>query len=144
MLRKGDAVFLSHVGGTSQCFFACARECIKSLGLIAYAYENCEPQLVQSTLDREIREDFYNSKAVVVVLEPTVSGGTNRIPDFWARRELSHALDRGIPVLVYVVSETPAQAEDATPIPVYGVVTNESDLAAILTHNLQQLMGAIC
>jgi len=95
----------------------------------------------RSNLDRKLREDFYNSKVVILFLGK-IQGQENSIENHWMLPELKYALSHGIPCFVYTTSEVSEEEIKSLVLPLLEVSTvrDPDHFAATLRQNLTQLM----
>lgn len=137
-LASGDRVILcvSSASGVYAGVHSRIRKIIDSFGLVPLIYEGARLRVRESSLDREIRDDFYSAHLIVILLD----GGS--LSDNWALPEVAHTADR--PLLVYASSN--ASSDDiknlALPVDV-ALVSGEEEFASLLRDQLRQFMPAI-
>lgn len=140
MLQRGDRVFFSNNSAAGPTGYSdAASQTIRALGLVPLVYEGAGLNVRNSNLDREIRDDFYQSKVVVLLL------GTGQrwrsIEDNWAIPELEHAISIEMGCFVYVTAEMSEEELTRLQLPIDAVVVRDEDhFAATLRQNLEQLM----
>jgi len=89
-----------------------------------------------SSVDREIREDFYKSKIVVVLLG--IGDDWLDIRDNWVFPELAYAASAGMRILAYVTEEVRQTEVDSLGLPVScGTVADEASFAKLLAEDLR-------
>jgi len=112
MITAGDNVFYTdNQKITAGSFHPVAVNVIRSFSLIPIFYMGACPDVKGSSLEREISDDFYRSKAVVIVLGK--GGDWRSIEDVWAIPELPLALSSRIECLVYRTREVSKTEIDA-------------------------------
>lgn len=145
MLHKGDSVFYCDNNAGSG-FNGVAFRTVKNLGLTPLVYAGVGLEVRKSSLDKEIRDDFYRSK-VVVVLVGSHKGWKNS-GDCWALPELAVAESKGIDVLIYAVSDTAGNdalallspTHESKPLS-FTEVANTDEFETALQDHLQDLIA---
>ncbi len=120
MLSAGDKVFISDNSNSLSEYSKIGFNTIKALGLVPISYTNIGTQIKQSNLDRELRDDFYSSQAMVLVFGSGPSWGD--IKDQWVLSELPFAVKQGIHCLVYITINTPQDDVKALDLPITPVI----------------------
>lgn len=143
MINPGDKVFYSDNKKGEEIFkySNIAVRIIEELGLIPLKYVGIELGTRNSSLDKDIREDFFQSKVVILLL----GKGDERedIIDHWAIPELEIAISMGIACFIYITSELTEEEIQGLGLPVEPVmIDNENQFAVNLRQTLNQLMIA--
>ncbi|RJR46748.1 MAG: hypothetical protein C4576_10580 [Desulfobacteraceae bacterium] len=139
MLTPGDSVFYTHNQDSPGTFGPVAVEVIRNLGLIPLVYIGAGTDVRNSSLDREIREDFYRSKAAIIVLG---KGKTWReLGDMWVLPELHSAFSTGLECLVYRTMDVNDEEIERLRLPVKTVeISGEDDFRAAIGRDLKRLV----
>lgn len=139
-LASGDRVFLcvNSARGVYAAAHARTREIIGSFGLVPLIYEGARLSVRESSLDRQIRDDFYSAHLIVILLD--VKQG-EPLSDNWALPEVAH-IDKGT-LLVYASSNASSDEIKNLNLPVDVVlVSGEEEFVGQLQNQLRQLMRA--
>ena len=137
-LASGDRVILcvSSASGVYAGVHARTREIIDSFGLVPLIYEGVRLRVRESSLDREIRDDFYSAHLIVILLDVKQE---EPLSDNWALPEVTHIAER--PLLVYASSSASSDYIKKLSLPVDVVlVSGEEEFASQLQNQLRQLM----
>lgn len=137
-LASGDRVILcvSSASGVYAGVHARTRKIIDSFGLVPLIYEGVRLRVRESSLDREIRDDFYSAHLIVILLD--VRQG-EPLSDNWALPEVAHIAKR--PLLVYASSNASSGDIKKLNLPVDVVlVSSEEEFVKDLRHRIEQLM----
>jgi len=138
MLKKGDKVFYSDNGVVSPNFMSIAFHTIKKLGLIPLVYSGAKQNIKKSNLDREIRDDFYESKLVIIMLGKT--NGIESVKDEWVLLEIDHAINLGIQVIIYLTKEISEEEKIGLNFPVKPITIRDlNHFESLLEGNLRRL-----
>lgn len=140
-LASGDRVILcvSSASGVYAAAHARTRKIIESFGLVPLIYEGVRLRVRESTLDRELRDDFYSAHLIVILLD--VKKG-EPLSDNWALSEVKHVAQR--PLLVYAPSSASSDDIKKLDLPVDVVlVSGEDEFASKLQNQLRQLTRAV-
>jgi hypothetical protein len=147
MLQRGDNVFFCHNGpGTD--YDGIAYRIIESLGLTPFIYSGITLDTKKSTLEGELRDDFYKSKAIILLLlGQTQRRDNSNIEDNWAIPELKcsipqgRATSQGINYFVYATTEVTKEEINNLELPInVTVVENEKHFEAVLKQNLEKII----
>jgi len=139
MLKQGDNVFYCGTGEGEVDYFAAALRTIQACGLTPLAYSNTGLEIKKSTLDREMRDDLYQSKVLVVLLVKEKDGES--IKDNWALPELTHIIASGIRCFFYITSEITQEETKELNLPIEAIIVeNEKNFETILKQSLQELL----
>lgn len=139
MIRQGDKVFFSVNSAGPSSYTGPAFQTIQALGLVPLVYAGAGLDINKSNLDREMRDDFYQSKVVLLLLG--TGQGWRSIGDNWAILEMNHALSMGIECLFYIMDEVTQEQVRNLNLPIDAVVIrDENHFTATLKQDLQQLM----
>jgi hypothetical protein len=124
-------VFYCDNGGEQSLNYQAAfRRAMTSLGYQAFAYSGLGAQTRQSNIDREIRDDFFDSDQVVVLF--------NREPrDSWAMAELDNISPIADRLLVFATSASKAQ-DDLAQIRDVAIVADPAEFEQALKNRLEQ------
>lgn len=138
MIQRGDNIFYTD-NQRESTYCPIAVRIIQDLGLIPYFYKGAGLSVRNSSLDREIRDDFYNAKVVVIVLGK--GNEWRNIDDNWATPELECTARFGISCLIYSSVELSLEEVKLLKLPFNPVVVkDETDFSVIFEHDLQKLM----
>lgn len=141
MLQQGDKVFFSDNGESITDYSSMASRTIQTLGLTPLVYGGTGLNVRTSTLDKEIRDDFYQSKVVVLVLGKGEKWKS--IGDNWAIPELDHAISSGIKCFVYITSQITEEEIRSISLPINPVIVrHEKHFGTILKQSLEQLLAS--
>lgn len=141
MLQQGDNVFFSDNSRGMTDYMGVAFRTIEALGLTPFVYGGIGLDVRKSKIDREIRDDFYQSRVVVLLLG--TGQGWSSIEDNWVIPELEHAILLGIVCFVYVTAETTEEYIQSLSLPVEVIKVRDKDhFETSLRQNLEQLMVA--
>lgn len=93
----------------------------------------------QSTLDRELRDDFYAARAIVLYFGSPKQGGDYE--DHWVLQEIRHIIGSSVPCLVYVSNDFPRailakHGYDQEP----KIVSTNADFGTALQRDLSNLI----
>ncbi len=134
MLAKGDRVIFCASRATGR--LPVVNEIIRSLGLVPLVYEGISKKGRSSSLDKELRHDFYGARFRVLMLEPDVTGS---FEDNWAIPELKHVpSDR---LLIYTTEVMPDQEIKRLELPVNPVhVKNAADFESDFRSRLERIL----
>ncbi len=136
MLSSGDTVFFCTNSAVTNSFHAAAFNVIQSLALVPVTYAGAGLEISKSNLDREIREDFYKARLIVLFLE---SGQSRPIADNWALAELQHRPN--ISLIVYATAGTPKMDIDQLHLPESPIfVGDEAEFMKDFRRRIEQLM----
>ncbi len=140
MLQQGDRIFYTdNFEGTSNEYCFAAIKVIKDLSLAPFFYVGTDLKTRRSSLDAEIREDFYKAKAIILVLGR--GGGWRRNEDNWAIPEMKHAFSMGIKCLIYTTAKMTEEEVKSLQLPVDPIVIkDEKELEVILKQTLEKLL----
>jgi len=140
MITAGDSIFYTdNQKITAGSFHPVAVNVIRSLSLIPIFYMGAGLNVEGSSLGREIRDDFYRSKAVVIVLGK--GEDWRSVKDVWAIPELPLALSSRIECLIYRTREVSKAEIDALCLPVNAEeIENEDHFKMSLEQDLKHLM----
>ena len=134
MLKKEDNVFVS--GDQDYCYLAF--DIIQSYGLIPFVYANAGLSIRNSSLDREIRDDFYQCKATILILH----GKGETLGDNWALPELKHSTLADLPCFIYVLEDIDERQIKGLDLPIDPVVVKDKNhFKLLLKKDLQRLMN---
>ncbi len=137
MLGAGDRIFYADNGSQDSQYCQAAIKVIQDLGLIYFFYQGAGLDARRSSLDREIRDDFYNAKVVVVVLGR--GKGWRSMEDIWALPELKHAAEMGIKCLVYTTENITEEELKSLELPVPPVfIKDVNDFRTTLRKDLER------
>lgn len=139
MLQKNDKVFYCDNGRGVSSYRGAASKTIQTLGLTPLVYGGAGLGARNSNIDKEIRDDFYKSKVVVLLIGE--GGKWMSIEDNWALPELETAISKGIDCLVYITSgltELGIRRLHLTSSVI--AVNNEKHFESSLKQNLERLM----
>ena len=125
IIREGDKIFFTNNYGGSSDYDGPAWETIQSLGLIPIVYGGAGLNVRGSSLEREIRGDFDQSKVVVLLLGK--GEGWRDIKDNWALPNLKHALSMGVVCFVYTATEITEEELRSLNLPVDAVTVRNVD-----------------
>ena len=115
MLKQGDRVFYTDNNRSLRSEYCkIAKKTIVDLGLIPYYYTGIDLKTEGSSLDTEIRDDFYSAKVVILVLGKDKKW--RDIEDNWVIPELPFAIKQGIKFLIYTTN--PLIEEEIKRLPV--------------------------
>lgn len=105
MLVKGNRVLFCSARAAGRA--SAISTIIRSLGLMPLIHEGLREGVRNSSIDREVRDDFYGAEFRVILLEEDATGP---VDDHWAIKELEHVpSDR---LLIYSTKEmTSAEIE---------------------------------
>lgn len=139
MIQKGENVFYTDNSAGSKEYFHVAYRIISSLDLVPFCYSGIDLKTRGSSLDKEIRDDFYASKVVTIL---SGAGPQWRdVFDNWVIPELSIAEAHGMKILSYAMTpvseEEPLRVTSDSP----ALVENIEDFETILRRDLQDLLG---
>lgn len=140
-LAIGDRVILcvSSASGVYAAAQTRIRNIIESFGLVPLIYEGVRLRVRESSLDREIRDDFYSADLIVILLD--VKEG-EPLSDNWALPEIKHISKR--PLLVCASSSASSDEIKKLNLPIDVVlVDGKEDFADHLQKQLTQLMSAV-
>jgi hypothetical protein len=111
------------------------------VGLKPVSYAGAGKAVRQSNLDREMRDDFYAARVIVLYFGSPTKGSDHE--DHWALQEIRHITESGVPCLVYVSKDFPTDV-----LVRYGynreaqVVSAEADFGAFLQRDLARLIAS--
>ena len=134
MLQRNDCVFYCDNRSTNE-YFTIASSVIRDIGLVPLAYRGVGLSARKSNLDKELREDFFRAKAIVILLGMGEGWNSDDPMDSWAIQELKHVSSATL--LVYTVSDIP----DNTLSVSYNItkIGNAGEFKKSLTSKLQLL-----
>lgn len=138
MIQKGENVFYTDNNADSSEYSGVAYQTISSLDLMPLCFAGIDLNTRGSSLDKEIRDDFYASKVVVILIGSGPQWRDAR--DNWVFAELSRAQTFEMKILSYVL--TPVSDEEPfclTPDSP-ALVENIKDFESILRKDLQDLL----
>lgn len=139
-LTSGNRVILcvSSASGVYAGVHARIRKIIESFGLVPLIYEGARLKARESSLDRELRDDFYSAHLIVILLDAKHG---EPLSDNWALPEVTHIAKKSL--LVYASSN--ASSDDITklklPVDVV-LVSGEDEFVSQLQNQLRQLVRA--
>lgn len=131
MINIGDRVIVC--SSRASCIGSGVRRIIESFGLVPFIYEGVNLRTRSSTLDREIRDDFYSAKLIVVLLNP-LKGAL--LSDNWAIPELPYVTDRH--VVIFASDQVPSDDVKQLKLPV--IVIEEAQFESRLQSYLKHLI----
>jgi len=145
MLKRGDHVFFAENSEESGVLngkygFEFYRIAGTELGLFAIYYQGAKLEIRESSLDREMRNDFYGSRALALYLGTPKPGSTHH--DNWVLPELKHAIAQGMECLIYVSPTFPREL-----LKQYGyenapkIVHTKAEFCSVLLDDLKRLVG---
>lgn len=139
LIKTGDSIFYTDNQKLVGTFHLAAVDVIKSLGLTPVFYMGADLSVKNTWIDRQIRDLFYKSRAVVIVLGK--GEGWRGIEDVWAIPELPFAASSGIECLAYRTPEVSKAEIDALSLPVNPTeIENEERFKVALEQDLKHLM----
>ena len=139
MLRQGDNVFYSDNGKGMTDYCGAAFRVIRDLGLTPLAHGGAGLDARKSNFDKEIRDDFYQSKVVILFLGK--GEGWKTIEDNWALPELKQTISFEIKCFVYVLARITKEEIKSLNLPIDpAVVENKDYFETILKQNLLTLL----
>jgi hypothetical protein len=114
-----------------------ACDVIRAMNFVPLIYRGITLTTRTSSVDREIREDFYKSKIVILLLG--VGNGWLDMRDNWVFPELAYAASAGMRILAYLTEEVGQTEVDSLGLPVsYGIVGDEASFAKLLAEDLRR------
>ncbi len=138
MLQKGERVFFADNSKDDQARCAVFARTTRDLGLVPVSYSGAGTAVRHSSLDREIRNDFYAARAVVLYFGTPKEGSSHG--DHWVLREIRHVASAGVPCLVYVSEDFPKEILVNHGYQNEPKVTSEADFGAALGRDLASLI----
>ena len=146
MIEEGDKVFFCYVGlpSATEDYNGIAWRTIENLELIPIVYGNATLDVEKSNVGREIRRDFRESEAIVVLLFGKSQRRENSgIGDNWAIPKLPEAVSQGTDCLVCATTEVTEEEIKNLKLPIDVVtVKDESHFETILRQYLKKVMTA--
>jgi len=135
MNNPQDKIFYCASGESLRNYSIIASRIIKEIGLTPFVYENIELNAKSSNLDKEIRDDFYESKIAIIVLG--MQKGGKEIGNNWAIPELSSAISIGIKCFVYILAKITKKEIEVLNLPLDPIIiTDERDFESKLERDL--------
>jgi hypothetical protein len=140
MLQKGDRVFFTDNSKGDQARCIIFQRAVRDLGLEPVFYAGASRAVRESNVDREIREDFYTARALVLYFGSPKEGSDHE--DHWVLPEIRHAARSGVPCLAYVSKDFPKEI-----LVKHGydgkaeVVLSEADFGPALQRDLGRLVS---
>lgn len=139
MLKKGDKIFYSDNGVGITDYSGVASHVIRDLGLIPMVYLGMDLGTKNSNLSKEIRDDVYQSKVVVLVLGK--GEGWRSLADNWIMPELRHIISFGIRCFVYTLPTLTNEEINSLNLPADPIIAKNKDhFGTILKENLSSLL----
>ncbi len=105
MLQKGERVFFADNSKDYQVRCEVFRGTVQGMGLEPAIYAGAGNAVRQSSLDRDMRDDFYAARAIVLYFGSPKEGSDHE--DHWVLQEIKHVIESGVPCLVYVSKDFP-------------------------------------
>ena len=139
MIRKGDRVFFADnsKGYLERC--KAFTSAVRDAGLVPLSYGGAGTAVRQSTLDREIRDDFYGAQAIVLYFG-TPENNSN-YEDHWALSELKHRIGTNVDFLVYVSEDFPVGIlQQFGYVGQHRVLSNSDQFGAVLRSDLERII----
>jgi len=140
MIKKGEPVlFADNSKGYLERCDAFERAA-KDVGLIPIHYGGVGARVRESNLDKEIRDDFWRARAVVLYFGAPGEG--SNYEDHWVLPEIRHCIATAIDCLIYVSDDFPHAI-----LRKYGyalqpkVLSSRDDFGAVLRSDLEEIIG---
>jgi hypothetical protein len=105
VLQKGERVFFADNSKDCQARCAVFQRTVQGMGLEPVFYAGAGEAFRQSNLDREMRDDFYAARAIVLYFGSPKEGSDHE--DHWVLQEIRHVAESSVPCLVYVSKDFP-------------------------------------
>lgn len=137
MLKQGDIVFYTdnNKNVTSE-YHINAIKIITDLQLTPFHYTGLDLKTRGSSLDTEIRDDFYKAKVVILVLGK--DNNWRNTEDNWVIPELSYANEHGIKCLIYTTAPLTETENKLLPLNPF-FIRNLEHFEITLRADLEQL-----
>jgi hypothetical protein len=140
LLQKGERVFFADNSEGDQAHCELFARTARALGLETVFHAGAGAAVRHSSLDREIRNDFYAARAVVLYFGAPKEGSNHE--DHWVLPEIRHVANTGVPCLVYVSENFPKAILANHGYQSEPNVTTEADFSAILQRDLASLINS--
>jgi hypothetical protein len=105
VLQNGERVFFADNSKGGQARADVFQKTVRGMGFVPVFYVGAGSAVRQSSLDSEMRGDFYSARAIVLYFGSPVEGSNDE--DHWVLDELGHAIASGTPSLIYVSKDFP-------------------------------------
>jgi hypothetical protein len=140
MLQKGEPVFFVDNSKDNQAHCDVFQRTVQGLGLKPVFYAGPGKHVRHSNVDREMRDDFYAARAIVLYFG---SPNGSDYEDHWVLQEMRYVAASGVPIFVYVSKDFP---RDILVNHGYSrepeVLSSEADFGAALRRDLASFIAS--
>jgi hypothetical protein len=141
VLQKGERVF--YADNSKDYLIRCGvfGQVVRDMGLEPVLYGGVGNMVRQSSVDSEIRNDFYTARAIVLYFGSPKQGSDHE--DNWVLEEIRHVAESVVPCLLYVSKDFPREilverGYHREP----EVVSSEAEFSIALQRDLAKLIAS--